>query len=49
MHAEARLNESAKVPRDPTNDYSAEMAQRRRDFVRERTGTALDHVGRYFV
>jgi hydroxymethylglutaryl-CoA reductase (NADPH) len=37
----------AKIPRDSTDDYSAAMAQRRRDFVHEHTGTALDHVGRY--
>jgi len=36
-----------KVPRDSVDDYTAAMAQRRRDFVRERTGTALAHVGRY--
>jgi hydroxymethylglutaryl-CoA reductase (NADPH) len=36
-----------KVPRDSNNDYTAGMAQRRRDFVREHTGTALEHVSRY--
>jgi len=36
-----------KVPRHADNDYTAEMAQRRRDFVRQHTGTALEHVGRY--
>ena len=29
---------SDKVPRDPQDDYTAAMAQRRRDFVREHTG-----------
>ena len=37
----------AKVPRDPANDYSAAMATRRREFVHERSGAALEHVGRY--
>ncbi len=36
-----------KVPRDSDNDYTAGMAQLRRDFVREHTGTALEHVSRY--
>jgi hydroxymethylglutaryl-CoA reductase (NADPH) len=38
---------SDKVPRDLEDDYTAAMAQRRRDFVREHTGTELTHVGRY--
>lgn len=37
----------AKVPRDAQNDYSAAMAQRRREFVRERTGATLEHVARF--
>lgn len=36
-----------KVPRDPADDYSAAMATRRREFVRERSGAALENVGRY--
>ncbi|MGZ5132190.1 MAG: hydroxymethylglutaryl-CoA reductase [Caldimonas sp.] len=36
-----------KVPRDPTDDYTATMAQRRREFAREHCGAALEHVGRY--
>jgi hydroxymethylglutaryl-CoA reductase (NADPH) len=35
------------IPRDPENDYSEAMAQRRRAFVQERTGASLPHVGRY--
>jgi len=37
------------VPRDPENDYTAEMAQRRRDFVTGRTGAALTQVGSFTV
>ena len=37
----------ARVPRDPNDDYTAAMAQRRREFVHERTGATLTHVGRY--
>ena len=36
-----------KVPRDPARDYTAGMAERRREFVRERGGGALEHVGRF--
>ena len=37
------------IPRDPANDYTADMAQRRREFVTGRTGTALTHVGSFTV
>ena len=36
-----------KIPRDGSADYTPEAAARRRDFVRERTGAELTHVGRY--
>ena len=32
------------VPRDRENDYTAEMAEKRRRFAREMTGATLDHV-----
>jgi hydroxymethylglutaryl-CoA reductase (NADPH) len=35
------------VPRDRTDDYTREAAQRRVEFVRERTGASLDHVSSY--
>lgn len=35
------------VPRDKTDDYTKEMAAKRRDFVREQTGADLSHVGHY--
>jgi hydroxymethylglutaryl-CoA reductase (NADPH) len=37
----------ARIPRDPANDHTRHMADQRRAFVEERTGVALDHVGRY--
>lgn len=40
---------SDRIPRNPENDYSEEMAQQRRDFVSEKTSTTLDHVGHYSV
>ncbi len=36
-----------RVPRDRHDDYTREMAQRRRDFAREQTGVTLEHVGAY--
>ncbi len=40
---------SPSVPRDRDNDYTHEMAKRRRDFLREQTGADLDNVGKYSV
>jgi hydroxymethylglutaryl-CoA reductase (NADPH) len=36
-----------KIPRSKENDYTREMAEARRRFVQERTGTALEHVGSF--
>jgi len=36
-----------KIPRDHTDDYSAEAIARRQDFVREQTGSAAQHVASY--
>jgi hydroxymethylglutaryl-CoA reductase (NADPH) len=33
-----------KIPRSPNDDYTTEAAGSRRDFLRERTGVALEHV-----
>jgi len=41
------MSERAPIPRDPANDYTPEMAERRAAFLRERTGVALDHVRRH--
>src|SRR5512145_1681650 len=38
------MTERAPIPRDPANDYTPEMAERRAQFLRERTGVALKHV-----
>ena len=38
---------ATKVPRSKENDYTREMAEARRRFVKERTGAALEHVGSY--
>jgi len=36
-----------KIPRSKDNDYTRDMAEARRRFVRERTGKALEHVGSF--
>ena len=36
-----------RVPRDKANDYTPEMAAVRREFLRERTGASLEHVGSF--
>src|SRR5947209_4493545 len=36
-----------RIPRDNAADYTADMADHRPDFLRERTGTDLTHVGRF--
>jgi len=37
------------IPRDAADDYTADMARQRREFVTGRTGTALTHVGSFTV
>jgi hydroxymethylglutaryl-CoA reductase (NADPH) len=39
--------ERRKFPRDKNNDYTSEMAAKRREFVRQETGADLRHVGGY--
>jgi hydroxymethylglutaryl-CoA reductase (NADPH) len=39
----------ARVPRDREHDYTDELAARRRAFVAEQTGAALQHVGHYSI
>lgn len=36
-----------RIPRDKVNDYTDEMAAKRRAFIAERTGADLSHVGMY--
>src|SRR5947209_18305977 len=38
-----------RIPRDKEDDYTADMAGRRREFLREQTGASLAHVGRFSV
>ena len=43
----ASIENREPVPRDRDNDYTREAAETRREFLRERTGAELDHVGRF--
>jgi hydroxymethylglutaryl-CoA reductase (NADPH) len=36
-----------RIPREKDDDYTAEMAGRRREFLREQTGAGLEHAGRF--
>jgi hydroxymethylglutaryl-CoA reductase (NADPH) len=38
---------SDRIPRDTQDDYTRDAAARRRSFLSERTGAALEHVGQY--
>ena len=40
------MSDRAPIPRNPQNDYTLEMAGRRAQFLRERTGVTLNHVCR---
>src|SRR5579872_940759 len=41
------LEARVRIPRDKDNDYTHEMAARRREFVVQQTGVDLSHVGKY--
>ncbi len=36
-----------KIPRSKQNDYTGEMAEKRKEFVKDKTGAELKHVGSY--
>jgi hydroxymethylglutaryl-CoA reductase (NADPH) len=38
-----------RIPRDKVDDYTKDMAERRREFLREQTGASLAHMGRFSV
>jgi hydroxymethylglutaryl-CoA reductase (NADPH) len=43
------MSRGTPIPRSKTNDYSAEQAGVRRDFVKAQTGASLDMVGQYAI
>src|SRR3954466_2284671 len=36
-----------RIPREKEDDYTADVAERRREFLREQTGASLEHVGAF--
>ncbi|RME84023.1 MAG: hydroxymethylglutaryl-CoA reductase [Planctomycetota bacterium] len=36
-----------KIPRDPNNDYSLEIVQKRQKFIEEKTGVKLEHISKF--
>lgn len=38
---------SKKIPRSSSNDYTRQMAETRRQFVKEHTGVSLEHTGQF--
>ena len=47
MATTAASGTRARIPRDKDNDYTPDLATRRREFVRDKTGATLSHVGNY--
>ncbi|MBC7171975.1 MAG: hydroxymethylglutaryl-CoA reductase [Polyangiaceae bacterium] len=47
MSQEDARSSGGRPPRDRHNDYTREIAEKRREFAREKTGVALEHVGSY--
>ena len=45
--APSRSTTAPRIPRDLQDDYTPDIAARRREFLRERTGAKLEHVGRF--
>ena len=41
------MSDDVRIPRDKENDYSVEMAKKRREFLEEKTGEALEHTGQF--
>ncbi len=43
------MSEDKSIPRDKENDYSDEWSLKRREFIKQKTGADLEHVGQYSV
>jgi len=43
------MSKEKSIPRDISNDYSNEWSSKRREFVKQKTGVDLEHVGQYSV
>jgi hydroxymethylglutaryl-CoA reductase (NADPH) len=47
MSSGTPVQDRIRIPRDQQNDYTEEIAARRREFVTQQTGADLSHVGKY--
>src|SRR5436305_516408 len=47
MATTATRGATGAIPRDRENDYTPEAVEARREFLRERTGSSLEHVSQY--
>jgi hydroxymethylglutaryl-CoA reductase (NADPH) len=43
------MSENMRIPRDAANDYTDDMAKKRREFLKEKTGAELTHTGQYSI
>lgn len=43
------MSDANKIPRNSLDDHSHEMAEKRRDFLKEKTGAELTHTGQYSI
>ncbi|PIP79108.1 MAG: hydroxymethylglutaryl-CoA reductase [Gammaproteobacteria bacterium CG22_combo_CG10-13_8_21_14_all_40_8] len=43
------MSSDKNIPRDKTNDYSIEWAEKRRQFIKEKTGANLEHTGQFSI
>lgn len=43
------MSDDMRIPRDAQNDHTEEMAKKRRDFIKEKTGVDLTHTGQYSI
>jgi hydroxymethylglutaryl-CoA reductase (NADPH) len=43
------MSDDVRIPRDKENDYSIEMAKKRREFLEEKTGESLEHTGQFSI
>lgn len=43
------MSNDNRIPRNPENDHTSEMAQVRREFIKEKTGAELTHTGQFSI
>lgn len=43
------MSDDTRIPRNSDNDHTSEMAQTRRDFIKQKTGADLKHTGQFSI